>query len=171
MPRLSETIFKKLIVRRSKVCSNWPAIQCVVIGQIPQACDGNVMPFTVLWCCVPARPHKNNETHYKRGIYCIQWGYNHWLQWLILFFMCRVALCRVNMTICDRRNDKQALLSTLLNTHVWIVSSKFFKYETILTGCESEAPHCPCKVGIAPLYRNSLCVQKHCRLLSSRLRK
>ncbi len=29
--------------------------------------------------------------------------------------------------------------STLLKTHVWIVSSKFFKYENILTGCESEA--------------------------------
>ncbi len=42
--------------------------------------------------------------------------------------------------------------STLLKTHVWIVSSKFFKYRNVLTGCESEAPDCPCDVGIAPLY-------------------
>ncbi len=44
MPRLSET---KLIVLRSEVCSDWPAIRCVVIGRTPQACDGNV---TVLRC-------------------------------------------------------------------------------------------------------------------------
>ncbi len=54
---------------------------------------------------------------------------------------------------------------TLLNTRVWIVSGKFFKYENILTGCESEVPDCPWKVGIAPLYRNSLCASLHCRLL------
>ncbi len=42
--------------------------------------------------------------------------------------------------------------STLLQTHVWIVSSKFFKYRNILTSCESEAPDCTCDVGIAPLY-------------------
>ncbi len=44
-PRLSEmSIFTKLIVLRSKACSDWPAIQCVVIGRIPQALDGNVTP-------------------------------------------------------------------------------------------------------------------------------
>ncbi len=42
--------------------------------------------------------------------------------------------------------------STLLKTRVWIVSSKFFKYRNVLTGCESEAPDCPCDVAIAPLY-------------------
>ncbi len=62
-----------------------------------------------------------------------------------------------HVCICDRRNDKQQELQ--LKTRVWIVSSKFFKYESILTGCESEASDCPCKVGIAPLYRNSLCLQ------------
>ncbi len=36
--------------------------------------------------------------------------------------------------------------STLLKTRVWIVSSKFFKYWNVLTGCESEAPDCPCSV-------------------------
>ncbi len=34
--------FSKLIVLKSEVCSDWPAIQCIVIGRIPQACDGNV---------------------------------------------------------------------------------------------------------------------------------
>ncbi len=29
------------------VCSDWPAFQCVAIGQIPQACDGNIKPLTV----------------------------------------------------------------------------------------------------------------------------
>ncbi len=32
----------KLIVLRSEACSDWPAIRCVVIGRIPQACDGDV---------------------------------------------------------------------------------------------------------------------------------
>ncbi len=75
-------IFTKLIVLRSEACSDWPAIQCVVIGRIPQEWDGNVTPLTVLWCRV-----------------------------------------------------------------------KFFKYENILTGCESEAPDCPCKVGIVQILR------------------
>ncbi len=137
------SIFTKLIVLRSKARSDWPAIQCVVIGQI---CYGNVTPLTVLWCRVPARRHKNNKTHYKRG----------------------VASCRVNITmsafvIGETTNNKH--YSTLLKTCVWIISGKFFKHENILTGCESEAPDCPCKVGIAPLYRNSLCASQHCRLL------
>ncbi len=51
-----------------------PTIQCVVIGQILQACDGNVTPLTIMWCRVPARRHKNNKT-----ICCIQWGHNYWL--------------------------------------------------------------------------------------------
>ncbi len=40
--------FTKLIVLRSEVCSDWPAIQSIVIGRIPQACDRNVMSLTVL---------------------------------------------------------------------------------------------------------------------------
>ncbi len=50
-----------------------------VIGRIPQACDGNVTPLTVLRCRVPAWWDKNNKTHHKRGICCIQWGHNYWL--------------------------------------------------------------------------------------------
>ncbi len=40
--------FKSLKVLRSKVCSDWPAIQCVVIGRIPQACDEKLHPS--LYC-------------------------------------------------------------------------------------------------------------------------
>ncbi len=51
--RLSEpSIFTKLIVLRSEACSDWPAIQCPVIGRIPQAWDWKVTPLTVLWCRV-----------------------------------------------------------------------------------------------------------------------
>ncbi len=69
---------------------------------------------------------------------------------------------RVNITmsafvIRETTNNKH--YSTQLKTHVWIVTGKFFKKENVLTGCESEASDCPCKVGIAPLYRNSLCAE------------
>ncbi len=71
---------------------------------------------------------------------------------------------RVNITmsafgIGETANNKHH--STLLKTRVLIVSSR-----NVFTGCESEASDCPCKVGIAPLYRNSLCASQHCRLLS-----
>ncbi len=84
-------------------------------------------------------------------------------------FTRRVASHSVNITmsafvIGETTNNKH--YSTLLKTHVWIVSGKFFKQENVLPGCESYAPDCSCKVGIAPLYRNSLCASQHCRLLS-----
>ncbi len=40
-------IFTKLIVLRSEVCSDWPAIWCVVIGRIPQAWDWDVTPLSM----------------------------------------------------------------------------------------------------------------------------
>ncbi len=86
-------------------------------------------------------------------------NYTHY-NYLYCLFMCCIASCCVNITmsafvIGETTNNK--LYSTLLKTRVWIVSGKFFRYENILAGCESEAPDCPCKVGIAPLYRNRLC--------------
>ncbi len=57
LPFWNALIFTKLIVLRSEAFSDWPAIQCVVIGRILQAWDRNVTPLTVLWCRVPAR-HK-----------------------------------------------------------------------------------------------------------------
>ncbi len=32
---------------RARCGSDWPAIQCIVIGRIPQACDGNFTPLTI----------------------------------------------------------------------------------------------------------------------------
>ncbi len=54
--------------------------------------------------------------------------------------------------ICDHQTPNKHY-STLLKTHVWIVSSKFFKYRNILT---SEAPDCPCNIKIAPLYYSKI---------------
>ncbi len=54
----THTFFTKLIVLRSEVCSDWPDIQCILIGRIPQACDGNVMPITMLWCHVETKTIK-----------------------------------------------------------------------------------------------------------------
>ncbi len=77
---------------------------------------------------------------------------------LDFFFTHRVASRLVNITmsafvIGEKTNNKH--YSTPLKTRVWIVRSR-----NVLTGFESEAPDCPCKVGIAPLYRNSLCASK-----------
>ncbi len=79
---------------------------------------------------------------------------------LYCLFTRRVASRRVNITmsafvIRETTNNKH--YSTQLKTRVWIVSGR-----NVLTGCESEASDCPCKVGIAPLYRNSLCASLHC---------
>ncbi len=94
---LKRVDFYKAHRSESEACSDWPAVQCVVIGRIPQACDGNVTPLTVLWCRVPVRRHKNNKTHYKRGI-CKHQHYH--------------------VCICDWRNDKQAVLYTAQNSHL-----------------------------------------------------
>ncbi len=66
---------------------------------------------------------------------------------LYCLFTCHVASRRVNITtsafvIGETTNNKH--YSTLLKTRVLIVSSKSFKQENVLTGCESEAPDCPC---------------------------
>ncbi len=124
---------------------------------MPQAWDWNVAPLTILWCRILARLHKNNKTHYKRGICCIQWDIITDYNDFYCLFMRRVASRRVNITmsafvIGETTNNKH--YSTLLKTHVWIVRSR-----NVLAGWESEASDCSCKVGIAPLYRNSLWAQ------------
>ncbi len=43
-PFWNAVIFTKLILK-STVCSDWPAIQSVVIGRIPQACDENTITY------------------------------------------------------------------------------------------------------------------------------
>ncbi len=81
---------------------------------------------------------------------------------LYCLFMRCIASRHVNITmsafvIGETSNNQH--YSTLLKTRVWIFSGKFFKYENILTVFEWEAPNSSCKVGIAPLYRNSICSQ------------
>ncbi len=54
-PFWNASIFTKLIVLRSEACADWPAIQWVVIGRIPQAWDGNVTPpYHVVMPCPSA---------------------------------------------------------------------------------------------------------------------
>ncbi len=95
-------IFTKLIVLRSEACSDWPAIQCVVIGRIPQS--------NMRWKCyapyrivmrVLVQRHKNNNTHYKR--------------WDIITF---VAFVASSQDIITDYNDLYCLL-TLPCLHLW----------------------------------------------------
>ncbi len=124
------------------MCSDWPAIQCVVIGRIPQACDGNVI---LPYCDAVSRrdetktikPIMNDAFVASSGD--IITDYND----LYCLFTHRVASCHINITmstfvIVETPNNKH--YSTLLKTRIWIVRGKFFKYENILTGFESEAP-------------------------------
>ncbi len=149
--------------------SFWEA-RCALIGQLSSAswlaeylkCETEMLCHLPYCDAVSRRRHKNNKTHYKRGIcwssvYIIT-DYND----LYCLFTSHVASCRVNITMSPFHNKRYP---TLLKTRVWIVSGKFFKWENIVTGCESEAADCPCNIGIAPLYRNSLCASQHCRLL------
>ncbi len=63
--------------------------------------------------------------------------------------------------IGETTNNKH--YSSLLKTRVWIISIR-----NILTGCESD---CPCKVGIASLFRNSLWASVPARLLSCQVQE
>ncbi len=123
-------IFTKLIVLRSEACSDWPAIQCVVIGRIPQAWDGNVTPCT--YCDAVSRRDdtKTIKPIINEGFVAssgdIITDYND----LYCLFTCRVASRRINITmsafvIGEMTNNKH--YSTQLKTRVWIVSGKFFK--------------------------------------------
>ncbi len=44
-PFWNGAIFTKLIILKSAVCADWPAIQCIVIGRIPQACDEDTITY------------------------------------------------------------------------------------------------------------------------------
>ncbi len=107
-------------------------IQCVVIGRIPQAWDGNVTPFTVLWWHVPGR---RNDTKTIKPIikeaFVASSGdiiidYNDFY----CLFTHSVASHRVNVNmsafvIGEMTNNKH--YSTPLKTRVWIGSGKFIK--------------------------------------------
>ncbi len=123
MLRLSET---KLIVLRSKACSDWPALQCTIYPNTSR----------VRWKCYAPLPHwrdKNNKTQYKEGICCTDYNDLYCLNTLC------VALRRVNITmsafvIWETTNNKH--YAARLKTHVWIISGKIFTKDSVLTSCE-----------------------------------
>ncbi len=103
--RLKKTHYFPLFhCSEKRVYSDWPAIQCVVIGQIPQACNRN----------------KNDKTHYKQGIFASSGDIINDYNDLYCLFTRHIASRSINLTICicDRRNDKQALLYTAQNLHL-----------------------------------------------------
>ncbi len=122
--------------------SFWEA-RCALIGQLSSAswlaeylkCVTEMLRHLPYCDAVSRRRHKNNKTHYKRGIcwssvYIIT-DYND----LYCLFTSHVASRRVNITLSPFVIGES--YSTLLKTRVWIVSGKFFKWENIVTGCES----------------------------------
>ncbi len=154
-----------------QILSFWE-VRCALIGQLSSASwlaeylkrETEMLRLLPYCDAVSRRRHKNNKTHYKRGI-CWPSGYKITdYNDLYCLFTSHVASRHVNFTMSPFVIGES--YSTLLKTRVWIVSGKFFKWENILTGCESEAADCPCNVGIAPFYRNSLCASQHCRLYS-----
>ncbi len=113
-PFWNAPIFTKLIVLRSEVCSDWPAIQCVLIGRIPQAWDGNVTPSP--YCDAVSRRDDTktikpiiNEAFIASSGDIIT-DYNN----LYCLFTKHYHVC-----ICDRRTNKQqVLLYTAQNSHL-----------------------------------------------------
>ncbi len=124
-PFWNAPIFTKLIVLRSEVCSDWPAIQCIVIGRIPQAWDRNVTRLP--YCDALSRRDETktikpiiNEAFVASSGDIIT-DYND----LYCLFTRRVASCSVNITmsafvIREKTNNK-------CQNSLWIISSKFFK--------------------------------------------
>ncbi len=114
------SIFTKLIVLRSEVCSDWPAIQCVVIGRILQACDGNVTPLPYCDAVSWRDETKTIKTIINEAFVASSGDtitdYND----LYCLFTRRIAPRKhYHVCICDRRNDKQqALLYTAQNSHL-----------------------------------------------------
>ncbi len=99
---------------RSEVCSDWPAIQYVVIGRIPQAWDGNVTPLTVLWCVSRRHDTKTIKLIINEAFVAssgdIITDYND----LYCLFTCRVASRRTKniilvccvLTLTDNQSEK-----------------------------------------------------------------
>ncbi len=138
---------------------NWPAIRWVVIGRIPQVWDGNVTSLTKNVMPFPGerRPtikYITNKAFVASSGYIIT-DYN---TYILSFHINMVNIIMSAFVIGETTNNKH--YTTQLKTLVWIVSSRN------LLGCESEASDCPCKGGIAPLYRNILCASLQARLLS-----
>uniref|UniRef100_A0A8C1UEC5 Chymotrypsin B-like n=1 Tax=Cyprinus carpio TaxID=7962 RepID=A0A8C1UEC5_CYPCA len=51
-----------LVCQKSDVCSDWPAIQCIVIGRMFQASDGNVTSLNIYCYGVSPSEHRQDRT-------------------------------------------------------------------------------------------------------------
>ncbi len=101
-------IFTTLIVRRSEVCSDWPAIRCAVIGQIPQACE---LLRPSLYCDAMRRDTKTIKPIINKAFIASSGD-------IITDYNDSYGL--FTRRICDRRNDKQqALLYTAQNSRLY----------------------------------------------------
>ncbi len=130
--------FTKFIVLRSEACSYWPAIQCIVIGRIPQAWDGDVTHLTMLWSHVPVRRDKNDKKHYKWGICCIQWNIITDYKDLYCIFMRRVNITMSAFVIGKTTSttlhcSKLVFESSVTETYLQAVSQK---HQTLLAKLE-----------------------------------
>ncbi len=119
MPRLSVTCW-------CLQCSEKRGV--LWLASYPVRCDWPIISsvwwkcYALLLCCDAVSWHDDTKTikPIKRRIFCIQWGHNYWLKWLILSFnasRCIAPRKHYHVCICDRRNEKQqALLSTAQNS-------------------------------------------------------
>ncbi len=126
-------IFTKLIILRSEVSSDWPAIQCIVIGRIPQAGNGNVMPLTVLWWCVTAQWHETIKPIINEAFVAFSADIITDNDLYLLFTRCVASHKHYHVCICDQRNNKQqALLYTAQNSHLTLAVANSLNMKTYL---------------------------------------
>ncbi len=138
--------FTKLIILRSEVWSDWPAIKYVV-AEYPKRETEMLHPLPYCYAVSRHDDTKTIKSLINEAVVASSGNI--------------ITDYNITMSVFvngEMTNNKH--YSTQLKTRVWIVSSR-----NVLTDCMSKASDCPCKVGIAPLYRNSLCAGQHCRLL------
>ncbi len=123
-------IFTKLTVLRSEACSDWPAIQCVVIAEYLKCVTEMLRPLTVLWCHVRCDETKTIKPIINEAFVAssgdIITDYND----LYCLYTRRVNITMSAFVIRETTNNKH--YSTQLKTHVWIVTGKFFKKKMYL---------------------------------------
>ncbi len=96
LPRLSETrrFFQNSLFWKSAVCSDWPAISCIVIGRIPEA----YLKFYGVSASKAILPGDNVAHRWKsqggRGLWGDIWGLSPLKIWL------KTTLCIVNNFYC-----------------------------------------------------------------------
>ncbi len=140
-PGLSDvvkSIFTKLIV-----CSDWPAIQCVVIGRMPQACDGNVTPLTVFGNTLKLRllslrKHLGGVTqifpHSDVDMWCVFEWVDEWTSlnfykeslWVWDFSLCNFTDLIYAQTACNTPKTKENLKSQYYPFKLYLPQTLFY---------------------------------------------